>query len=472
MSHKIIFISFIYILFSCADEPLHTNVFDPNTPNDPPDPVELRTDLITAITNESITFGWTESGEEDFFSYNIYRSTDPGVDTSSALIGRHLHPFLNTDEDMGLQPNTSYYYKIYTEDKGGLSSGGNELRVNTSPNIYYAGRLVTDGGGTENLYHYSKTDAVVHHNETHLCFAVLEKNWDLFLDIRAFATGDPLDDGSSLDWAELIIGDTDGDNEPDMYEIFANSNPYDSEDIPTYDISIYPHVTPNQVVVYKGAESSATTVFVFFRHGDHYEYSKIIKFTGNWDEQSFTLDTAWFDQGVLRLERSNAIAKYSEDKLLVAEGRQYRILDLSGNELFAAEVEVYIGIMAVGKESPNGDKRIYLNNWSGEIFKYDESGNFLTSWQAFKKNTGTLVPLGMFADNRGNVFVTDTGLNTVNRYDSEGNFISRWEGINTDFHYFYHFDEQVAIYNQASISGDNSNLFVVDMNSYRSRATY
>ena len=150
------------LFFGCADEPTHSNVFDPDTPNNPPSAVELRTDLVTDMTNHSISFDWTESGDDDFFNYNIYRSDQPGVDTSSTLLGRHPYPFLNAITDTGLQQNRSYCYKVYTEDKGGLRTASNELCVTSVPDIYYCGRFTLEGSGTEYLYHFSKMDVVTH----------------------------------------------------------------------------------------------------------------------------------------------------------------------------------------------------------------------------------------------------------------------------------------------------------------------
>jgi hypothetical protein len=159
--------------------------------------------------------------------------------------------------------------------------------------------------------------------------------------------------------------------------------------------------------------------------------------------------------------------------LLVGNGWSYLIFDLYGNLLSEYESDVYIGVASVGKDSPTGDSYIYLTNWDGIIFKYDNAGNLLTSWQGFEYNSGSLVPIGLFADHSGNVFITDPGLNTVSRYSSEGQFISRWGGINTDFNYPFYFNQQVAIYGQGCAVGDNNNnLFIIDMHSYRARATY
>jgi|ETN07SMinimDraft_1059922.scaffolds.fasta_scaffold13435_3 hypothetical protein len=106
------------ILLNCADDPIHSNVYEPKMPNTSSSVVELKTELITDLTNHSMKIDWTELGDEDFFCYNIYRSLEAGVDTFDSLIGIHPYPFLNSDLDSGLHPNTSHYYKIFTEDKG------------------------------------------------------------------------------------------------------------------------------------------------------------------------------------------------------------------------------------------------------------------------------------------------------------------------------------------------------------------
>ena len=472
-NNKLIYFLLLFLL-ACADEPTHSNVFDPDTPNNPPSAVELRTDLVTDMTNHSISFDWTESGDDDFFNYNIYRSDQPGVDTLSTLIGTHPYPFLNTITDTGLQQNRSYCYNVYTEDKGGLITASNELCVTSVPDIYYCGRLSLEGSGTDYLYHFSKMDVVTHDNTSNECYAILESNWDLYFYAGAYDPDDPSGCRIEIIWTNIIGGDSDNDGAPDLYEIYGEADPYDADNYPSVDVNIYPHITPTKVVVFKDDNSSSTTLLVLLRGGEPYYDSKIIKFTGDWDEGEFYLDTSWYDNGVFRTSRNTAIARSSSDILIVGEGWGYRTFDLSGNELSFVEVpEVYIGVISVGKDSPTGSNKIYLTNWNGTIFKYESDGNFLTSWQGFDWNSGSLVPIGLFADNRGNVFISDTELGTVNRYNSEGILVSRWDGINQEFVYPFYFSEQVAIYSQASLIGDNNNnLFIVDMHTYRSRAAY
>lgn len=464
----------IWVFFSCADNPIHDNVYDPETPNETPLAVTLSTELVSGITNHTMTIGWTESGEDDFYGYHIYRSATPGVDTNSTLLASYPYPFMIEFTDTGLAPNTNYNYKVYTEDKGGLTAASNELSFTTSPNIEFEGRLITDGAGTENLYHYSKSDMIINNGVAYVCFAVLERDWDLYLDVKNFqnASGH----GVPEELTELITGDSDGDDQPDMYEIFANSDHHNPNMVPAYDFASYPHVTPNQILVYVNPTTGQGNIFVFFRHGDHYPLAKVIKFTGNWTNRDFHMDDTWFEHGVYRLDPCNTIAKYSASELMINNGEGYKVYGLSGNLIKTVELGSLIGLLTVGYDTPGGEKRIYMTHWDGEILKYDDNGNLLMSWQGFWKNAGTLVPMSIFADDRGNVFITDPGLNTVNRYDSSGNLISRWEGVNIENHYTFYFNDMVATYNHASIIGgnfgDNIVLFIVDMNAFFCKGVY
>ena len=61
----------LLVLFGCADSPTHTNIFDPDTPNENPTAVELRTDLITDIIKANKKIGvfpinddnWIDTGQ-------------------------------------------------------------------------------------------------------------------------------------------------------------------------------------------------------------------------------------------------------------------------------------------------------------------------------------------------------------------------------------------------------------------------
>ena len=499
-SYNIILYLLLFLL-GCADPPSHSNIFDPDTPNEDPTAVELRTDLITDMTNHSITFDWTESGDEDFYNYKIYRSDHPGVDTSSILLGTHQYPFLNAITDTGLQPNTQYCYKVYTEDKGGLITPSNEICATTAPDIYYNSYIVAEGAGAPFQNHFSRMDVVTHapDNTSTVFYAVIHQGWGLSLWGRDYNTGDP---GYTTDtqWYELMFGDSDDDGQNDLFEIYGESDREDPDDVPDYwDMEDFPHITPRQVVVFKEPSSTSVSVFILLTEISPYNYSKILKFTGDLaDPWSFSLDTTnWggYKQpwgswphpqtevtggGVLKIAFTQSIAKYSSDILLVGYGWGFLAFDLSGNELFYRENDdVQAGFMSVGKDSPNGYSYIYLSDWEGRIYKFDLNGNIITWWQGFNRRAASLIQVGFFADNRGNVFISDTELGTVNRYNSsDGEFISRWGTINRHpswddvfVNYPFYFDYSTGVV-PAALAGDDVGLFIIDMNTYKARALY
>lgn len=67
-----------------------------------------------------------------------------------------------------------------------------------------------------------------------------------------------------------------------------------------------------------------------------------------------------------------------------------------------------------------------LNN---RIQKFDSNGNFLAKWGSFGKGAGQLFdPCGIATDSAGNVYVADTDNNRVQKFDSNGKFLAMWSG--------------------------------------------
>lgn len=94
--------------------------------NNPPPPVTLA--QPTQIGNNTLQLTWSNTSIPDFESYRIFRSTISPVDTAMAPIGIISgNPFSTQFQDVGLQDNTQYYYRVFVFDTGGLSSGSNEV---------------------------------------------------------------------------------------------------------------------------------------------------------------------------------------------------------------------------------------------------------------------------------------------------------------------------------------------------------
>ena len=95
----------------------------------PPQRIELFSP--TEITQYAIVLNWTESQDQNFSAYFLYRSQNPGVSETSELIEILSDRANNRYFHQNLEPNSSYYYKVYVYDSFGLFSGSNEIVVTT-----------------------------------------------------------------------------------------------------------------------------------------------------------------------------------------------------------------------------------------------------------------------------------------------------------------------------------------------------
>ena len=99
--------------------------------NVPPAKIALR---VHDITWCSVALSWTQSREEDFAFYKVFRSRSPGVNTSSRLVKFTSDRERTSYTDANLQENTTYYYRVYVYDAGGLFTPSNEVKVTTPTN--------------------------------------------------------------------------------------------------------------------------------------------------------------------------------------------------------------------------------------------------------------------------------------------------------------------------------------------------
>ena len=90
--------------------------------NTPPDPVELF--VVDDGDATTVDLAWTESNEEYFESYRIYRSTSPSPNSSDDLawIGTTSGTVQWTQTGLTGGP---YYFVIYVYDEHGSSTASN-----------------------------------------------------------------------------------------------------------------------------------------------------------------------------------------------------------------------------------------------------------------------------------------------------------------------------------------------------------
>ncbi|MCK4679865.1 hypothetical protein KAT82_01965, partial [bacterium] len=102
---------------------------------DPPAAVEMGTPV--PLSERMIALSWSRNNDEDFSAYKLYRSYVPGVDESTQreLIGDISNQSITDDTDMGLEPDSTYYYAVYVVDRTGLASISNEVSATTFENL-------------------------------------------------------------------------------------------------------------------------------------------------------------------------------------------------------------------------------------------------------------------------------------------------------------------------------------------------
>ncbi len=93
-------------------------------------PVDVYLQAIANPTMHNADLKWTQNHDTDFYSYEIYRDTDSGVDRTSTLVATITTQADTTYTDIYsvLQPD-HYYYRIYVKDSlGNYSPSGSNVQ--------------------------------------------------------------------------------------------------------------------------------------------------------------------------------------------------------------------------------------------------------------------------------------------------------------------------------------------------------
>jgi len=100
--------------------------------DEPPDSVTLFAPINA--TQSSLYLTWTQSKDEDFSSYRLFRSETPGVSNSSYFVTIIIDKTVTYFMDTGLKDNTTYYYRLYVYDQVGNATPSNEVSGETTAN--------------------------------------------------------------------------------------------------------------------------------------------------------------------------------------------------------------------------------------------------------------------------------------------------------------------------------------------------
>jgi len=95
-------------------------------------PAAVTLSAPTNISTSAMTLNWTQSYDDDFLSYQLYRDTTSAVTYNSTKIADITSKLLTQYSDSNLKPNTTYYYVLYTLDTAELATPSNVVSGTTS----------------------------------------------------------------------------------------------------------------------------------------------------------------------------------------------------------------------------------------------------------------------------------------------------------------------------------------------------
>lgn len=95
-------------------------------------------------TSSSMRLTWMPSEEADFASYKLYRSVSSNVSSASTLVSTITDQDTVNVSDDGLSNSTTYYYKLYVCDTGGLCTESNETSNTTMSDRYSVSQGISD----------------------------------------------------------------------------------------------------------------------------------------------------------------------------------------------------------------------------------------------------------------------------------------------------------------------------------------
>ncbi len=104
--------------------------FDTGDQNFPPSAVTLNE--AASITSRSLSLSWSQSYDDDFLRYELYRDTTASVSFMSPKITTITAKMQTAFNDTNLTPNTVYYYILYVLDTAELAAASNVICATTS----------------------------------------------------------------------------------------------------------------------------------------------------------------------------------------------------------------------------------------------------------------------------------------------------------------------------------------------------
>lgn len=80
---------------------------------------------ISSATQSTLTLYWTQSQDDDFYAYRVYRGSTDLVNNDSLMVNTTTTRSSTSYTDTSLSSATTYYYRVYVYDMSGLYSASN-----------------------------------------------------------------------------------------------------------------------------------------------------------------------------------------------------------------------------------------------------------------------------------------------------------------------------------------------------------
>jgi fibronectin type 3 domain-containing protein len=127
-------ITYFYALYTVDKSALmaKSNVIAAQTVDNPPAAVTLS---VFVVSESEVELDWSRSTATDFASYQLFRSDDANVDSTSTLLQTQTSSTTTTYRDIDRKPETAYSYAVYTVDRAGSAAKSNIISVTTAVNL-------------------------------------------------------------------------------------------------------------------------------------------------------------------------------------------------------------------------------------------------------------------------------------------------------------------------------------------------
>ena len=105
-----------------------------STQNDSP-PRKVSGLSVSSISSTQLNLKWSANKESDFSHYNVYKGTKSSFTVTLGTTSPAGTSTTNSYSSTGLNPSTTYYYKVATVDKAGHIGSVSSCEIQGKPNL-------------------------------------------------------------------------------------------------------------------------------------------------------------------------------------------------------------------------------------------------------------------------------------------------------------------------------------------------